>query len=46
MASLYTRTANRTKLAAKAADKLMTERDVNTYSRTLNPVRDTEKKTS
>jgi integrase len=46
MASLYTRTANRAKLAAKAADKLMTERDVNSYSRTLNPVRDTEKKTS
>jgi integrase len=46
MASLYTREANRVKLAADAASKLMTERDVNFYSRTSNPVRDTEKKTS
>jgi integrase len=46
MASLYTREANRVKLAADAASKLMTERDVNLYSRTSNPVRDTEKKIS
>lgn len=45
MASLYTRTANRAKLAAGATSKLMTERDVNSYSRTLNPVRDSGKKT-
>jgi integrase len=34
MASLYTRTANRAKLARGAADKLLTEQDVNIYSRT------------
>jgi integrase len=40
MASLYTRAANRAKLARQAASKLMTERDMNIYSRTLSPVRD------
>ncbi len=46
MASLYTRTANRAKLAREAASKLMTERDVNFYSRTLQKVRgDCDKET-
>ena len=40
MASLYTRAANRAKLAREAASKLMTEQDVNFYSRTFNSVRD------
>jgi integrase len=40
MASLYTRQANRAKLARGSADKLLTERDANIYSRTLNKVRD------
>jgi integrase len=35
MASLYTREANRAKLARNAAVMLMSERDVNIYSRTL-----------
>lgn len=34
MASLYTRTANRARLARAAANKLLTERDTNIYSRT------------
>ena len=34
MASLYTRTANRARLARGAAAKLLTERDMNIYSRT------------
>lgn len=34
MAALYTRQANRVKLAREAASKLMSERDVNFYSRT------------
>lgn len=45
MAALYTRTANRAKLARESADKLLSERDKNIYSRTLNKVRDTEGKT-
>jgi hypothetical protein len=44
MASLYTRKANRAKLAREAAPKLMTEQDVNIYSRTFNPVRDSNEK--
>jgi hypothetical protein len=39
MVSLYTRQANRAKLALEAADKLLSERDVNRYSRTSNKVR-------
>ncbi|HET8919456.1 MAG TPA: tyrosine-type recombinase/integrase, partial [Xanthobacteraceae bacterium] len=35
MAALYTREANRVKLAREAATKLLTERDANIYSRTL-----------
>lgn len=46
MASLYTRQANRTKLALDAADKLMSERDVNFYSRTSKKVRARKEKTS
>ena len=46
MASLYTREANRTKLAIEAADKLMSERDANFYSLTSNKVRNSEKKPS
>jgi hypothetical protein len=34
MAALYTREANRVKLAREAATKLLTERDANIYSRT------------
>jgi integrase len=44
MAALYTRTANRAKLAREAAHKIMSERDVNLYSRTLNLVRDADGK--
>jgi integrase len=46
MAALYTRKANRAKLARDAAEKLLSEHDTNFYSRTLNKVRDAEKKTS
>jgi integrase len=46
MASLYTRAANRARLAREAAPKLLTERDRNTYSRTLNPVREGGEKSS
>jgi integrase len=35
MAALYTREANRVKLAREAANKLLSEQDVNFYSRTL-----------
>ena len=44
MASLYTRTANRSKLAMGAANKLLSERDANIYSRTLSSVRDLNEK--
>jgi integrase len=36
MAALYTRDANRVKLARDAATKLLTERDANFYSRTMS----------
>jgi len=36
MAALYTREANRVKLARDAAEKLMSEQDANFYSRTLS----------
>jgi hypothetical protein len=38
--SIYTRKANRAKIAMRSADKLLSERDVNFYSRTLNKVRE------
>jgi integrase len=46
MASLYTRRANRAKLARNAASKLMSERDMNIYSLTSSPVRAAKEKTS
>jgi integrase len=46
MASLYTRKANRAKLALGAASKLMSERDVNVYALTSSPVRAAKEKAS
>jgi integrase len=46
MASLYTRQANREKLAREAATKLLREQDTNFYSRTSKKVRERNPKTS
>jgi integrase len=45
MAALYTREANRAKLARDAATKLLSEQDVNFYSRTLSSGAGASKKT-
>ena len=44
MAALYTRNANRKKLAMDAAGTLLSERDANLYSLTSKKVRATEEK--